>query len=38
MSVTTAPHRSGHMARHGQPIMIAALIAATTLIPALRGC
>jgi Putative auto-transporter adhesin, head GIN domain len=32
MAITTAPHRSGHPARHGQPIMIAVLIAALAVV------
>jgi hypothetical protein len=32
MAITTAPHRSGHPAHHGQPIMIAVLIAALALV------
>jgi Putative auto-transporter adhesin, head GIN domain len=32
MAITTAPHRSGHPAHHGQPIMIAVLIAALAVV------
>jgi len=32
MAITTAPHRSGHPAHHGQPIMIAVLIAVLAVV------
>jgi Putative auto-transporter adhesin, head GIN domain len=32
MAITTAPHRSGHPVHHGQPIMIAVLIAALAVV------
>ena len=32
MAITTAPHRSGHPAHHGQPITIAALIAVLAVV------
>jgi Putative auto-transporter adhesin, head GIN domain len=32
MATTTAPHRSGHPAHHGQPILIAALIAVLAVL------
>jgi hypothetical protein len=32
MAITTAPHRSGHPAHHGQPILIAVLIAALAVV------
>ena len=32
MAITTAPHRSGHAARRGRPIMIAVLIAALAVV------
>ena len=32
MAITTAPHRSGHPAHHGQPILIAVLIAVVAVV------
>ena len=32
MAITTAPHRSGHAAHHGQPILIAVLIASLAVV------
>jgi len=32
MAITTAPHRSGHPAHHGQPVLIAVLIAALAVV------
>jgi len=32
MAITTAPHRSGHPAHHGRPILIAVLIAALAVV------
>jgi hypothetical protein len=32
MAITTAPHRGGHTAHHGRPILIAVLIAALAVI------
>ena len=32
MAITTAPHRSGHPAHHGQPILIAAVIAVLAVV------
>jgi Putative auto-transporter adhesin, head GIN domain len=34
MAITTAPHRSGHPAHHGQPILIAVLIAVAAVVAA----
>jgi len=34
MAITTAPHRSGHPAHHGQPIMIAVMIAVLAVVAA----
>ena len=34
MAITTAPHRSGHPAHHGRPILIAALIAVVAVVAA----
>ena len=35
MAITTAPHRSGHTAHHGQPILIAVLVAALAVVAGL---
>ena len=32
MAITTAPHRSGHPAHHGQPILIAVMIAVLAVV------